>query len=81
MLNLNNKPWEKLRAKDIVEFLDSLEEENFFFELKLDDIKPDHFIKEISAFANTYGGYIILGVDDKKILLVALIGQNKEFTR
>lgn len=58
MLNINNKTWEKLRAKDIITFLNVLEEETFFFEFKQDDIKPDHFIKEVSAFANTYGGYI-----------------------
>lgn len=66
MLNINNKPWEKLRAKDIIAFLNELEDETFFFELKLDDIKPNHFIKEVSAFANTYGGYIFLGVDNSK---------------
>lgn len=66
MLNINNKSWEKLRANDIVAFLNVLEDETFFFELKLDDIKPDHFIKEVSAFANTYGGYIFLGVDNSK---------------
>ncbi len=66
MLNINNKPWEKLRAKDIVDFLKVLEDETFFFELKLDDVKPEHFIKEVSAFANTYGGYIVLGVDNNK---------------
>lgn len=66
MLNINNKPWEKLRANDIVAFLNELEDETFFFELKLDEIKPNHFIKEVSAFANTYGGYIFLGVDNSK---------------
>ena len=66
MLNINNKSWEKLRAKDISAFLNVLEDESFFFEFKQDDVKPDHFIKEVSAFANTYGGYIFLGVDDSK---------------
>lgn len=66
MLNINNKPWEKLRAKDIIAFLNEIEDETFFFEFKQDDIKSDHFIKEVSAFANTYGGYIFLGVDDSK---------------
>jgi hypothetical protein len=66
MLNINNKPWEKLRTKDIISFFNVLEDESFFFEFKSDDIKPDHLIKEVSAFANTYGGYIFLGVDDYK---------------
>lgn len=69
MLNINNKPWEKLRAKDIIAFLNEIEDETFFFEFKQDDIKPDHFIKEVSAFANTYGGYIFLGIDDSKNIL------------
>lgn len=72
MLNINNKSWEKLRAKDIVDFLKGLEDETFFFELKQDDIKPEHFIKEVSAFANTYGGYIFLGVGDSKNIVGCL---------
>ncbi len=34
MLNINNKPWEKLRTKDIISFFNVLEDETFFFEFK-----------------------------------------------
>lgn len=63
MININGKNWEKLQAEDIKEYL-STGEENIFFEYKRDDILIDHLAKEISAFANTYGGYIFLGVED-----------------
>lgn len=66
MININNKPWDKVRKSDIIEHLNKLEEETFFFELKCDEVASDHFIKEVSALANTYGGYIFLGVDDNK---------------
>ena len=59
MVNINNKPWDKLRFHDI---------EKFFFEFKSDDEEPKKLIKEISAFANTYGGYILLGVNDDKTI-------------
>ena len=68
MININNKPWEKLRLSDIEKFLCSSTDENFFYEFKSDNEEPSKLIKEISAFANTYGGYIFLGInDDKKI--------------
>lgn len=66
MLNINNKPWYKLRATDITKFLCDVEDETFFYEFKEDDVSNDHFINEVSAFANTYGGYIFLGIDNNK---------------
>ena len=68
MLNINNKNWEKLRATDISKhLLDG--EENSFFEYKEEDTTPTDFVKEVSAFANTYGGYIFLGVRDDGTIL------------
>lgn len=40
--------------------------ESFFFEFKSDDEEPNKLVKEISALANTYGGYIFLGVNNDK---------------
>lgn len=65
MMNINNKSWEKLRATDIVKFLSDIEE-SIFVEFKSDDEAPNKLVKEISALANTYGGYILLGVGDDK---------------
>lgn len=66
MININNKNWDKLRFSDIKKFLSGADDETFFFEFKSDDESPQKLIKEISAFANTYGGYILLGVNDDK---------------
>lgn len=67
MVNINSKPWEELQFKDIQDYLsDPDSNENCFFEYKIDKVEPAKLVKEISAFANTYGGYIFLGVDDNK---------------
>ncbi len=38
--------------------------ENSAIEFKVDDLRPEQLAKEIVAFANFQGGYILLGVDD-----------------
>lgn len=66
MININDKQWNKLRLMDIQRLLEQDDDETFFFEYKNDDVAPKKIIEEISAFANTYGGYILLGIDDDK---------------
>lgn len=61
MININNKSWDKLRFFDINALLSQADDESFFFEFKADDESPAKLVKEISAFSNTYGGYILLG--------------------
>ncbi len=68
MVNINNKNWDKLRFADIQKLLSGSDDENFFFEFKADDETPAKLIKEVSAFANTYGGYILLGINDDKTI-------------
>lgn len=68
MININDKDWDKLRSTDIEKFLTYPDDESFFFELKSDDESPAKLIKEISALSNTYGGYILLGVNDDKTI-------------
>lgn len=66
MISINNKPWDKLSFADVKKLLAGADDETFFFEFKKDDVKPEKIIEEISAFANTYGGYVLLGIDDDK---------------
>lgn len=66
MLNINNKPWEKLRFSDIVALLSGDDDETMFFEYKNDKISTREVAEEVCAFANTYGGYLLLGVEDDK---------------
>lgn len=72
MIEINNIVWNRLTKEDIDAFLSNNEidnDENFFYEFKGDEVTKDKFAKEVSAFANTFGGYIFLGIgDDKKIL-------------
>lgn len=70
MVNINGKPWEELQFKDVQDYLsDPDSNENCFFEYKIDKVEPAKLVKEISAFANAYGGYIFLGVDDNKNII------------
>ena len=67
MLNINNVPWGKILAEDVRSQIEKSEmSENLYYEFKEDEETPNKLVKEISAFANTYGGYIFIGVDDKK---------------
>lgn len=66
MVNINSKEWHKLRITDIQALLKEDDDETFFFEYKSDDVSNKKVVEEISAFANTYGGYILLGIDDDK---------------
>lgn len=66
MINIYNTVWDAISETDISCFLNSYSEENIYFEFKSDDVKNDKLAKEISAFANTYGGYVFLGIGDDK---------------
>lgn len=67
MININNKIWDKLRLKDIEKYLDTIDDdETFFIEFKEENIRNTQLTKEISAFANSFGGYILLGINDSK---------------
>ena len=68
MININNKQWDKLRFSDIEKMLAQTDDETFFFEFKSDEESPAKFIKEVSAFSNTFGGYILLGIRDDKTI-------------
>ncbi len=66
MININNKSWDRLDFTDIERQLLLDDDENFFFEYKNDKVSTKKLSEELCAFANTYGGYIFLGIDDDK---------------
>lgn len=67
MININGKEWNEVIADDIVTLLSDKDlDETFFFEFKSNDVNSNGLAKEISAFSNTYGGYIFIGVSDDK---------------
>ena len=65
MININNTDWDKLQKEDIEQAIRD-GEESFFFEFKDDRVDTKKIVQEISALANTYGGYIFIGVSDNK---------------
>lgn len=69
MVNINGKEWALLESEDIKSVMLAPDfDESFYFEFKDDKVTPHKFIEEVSAFANTFGGYIFIGVsDDKRI--------------
>ena len=68
MININGKEWNALESHDVKMLVESDVDESFFFEFKSDQTNNAKIVKEVSAFANTFGGYIFIGVsDDKKI--------------
>lgn len=65
MININGKEWTQLTSADIEALLSNQGlDESFYFEFKDDRIAPFRVAEEISAFSNTFGGYIFLGVSD-----------------
>ncbi len=53
-----------IRRKELLELIE--EGENLHCEFKLRFSSPEKIAKEIIAFANTSGGYILFGIDDDK---------------
>lgn len=65
MININGTEWTDLTSADIVEAIKA-NDESFFYEFKDDGVEKKKLVEEITAFANSFGGYIFIGVSDKK---------------
>lgn len=68
MINLNGISWSDLTYENLISSLESDINESFFLEFKEDNVSPEKILKATSAFANSYGGYIIIGVNDDKTI-------------
>ena len=67
MININGIEWTLLTCEDIQSVISNPDiEESFYFEFKDDRVSTRKFIEEVSAFANTFGGYIFLGISNSK---------------
>lgn len=67
MVNINGKEWAKLLPADIQSVISEQDfDESFYFEFKDDRVSNKKLTEEMSAFANTFGGYIFLGISDDK---------------
>jgi hypothetical protein len=63
-----------LDQTDLQALLTEQAQENIRLEFKREDVGKEKTLKEISAFANTYGGYLIIGAEDKNHKLSSLPG-------
>ena len=69
MLNINSVIWDRVTAEDIKKQIEKTDvNENQFFEFKSAKESPPKMMKEISAFSNTFGGYIFIGVENNKTI-------------
>lgn len=67
MVNINGKEWTRLVPADIQSVISEQDfDESFYFEFKDDRVSNKKITEEVSAFANTFGGYIFLGISDDK---------------
>lgn len=67
MVNINGKEWSNLSSVDIQTVIAEQDfDESFYFEFKDDKVSTKKLVEEVSAFANTFGGYIFLGISDDK---------------
>lgn len=69
MLNINNVEWSKVTGGDVKAQIEKTDvAENFFYEFKSARESTSKMMKEVSAFSNTFGGYIFIGVEDDKTI-------------
>ena len=67
MVNINGREWAKLTYQDVQSVISEQDlEESFYFEFKDDRVSSKKIAEEVSAFSNTFGGYIFLGIADNK---------------
>lgn len=67
MVNINGIEWAKLKISDVQAVISEQDfDESFYFEFKDDRVSNKKIQEEVSAFANTFGGYIFIGVSDDK---------------
>lgn len=67
MININGTDWLALKSNDILAVLSEVDvDESFYFEFKDDKVTTKKLMEEVSALANTFGGYIFIGISDDK---------------
>jgi hypothetical protein len=75
-MSIYSKPITDLKTADLRELLDEDAVENICLEFKVQFPGKDETLKKLSSFANTYGGYLVIGAeaDSKSGRLVRLPG-------
>jgi predicted HTH transcriptional regulator len=71
MYNPFDKRIEDLTFNDLKKLIDNEVTEGFYVEFKSDFQQPQKIAKSIASFANTYGGWYLIGVEDEKSTNIA----------
>ncbi|WP_414837089.1 helix-turn-helix domain-containing protein [Candidatus Nanohalococcus occultus] len=61
---LRGKSLEEIKAEDISDLIDEGIEEGLFIEYKSEEPHGNDLIKELTSLANSYGGYLFLGISE-----------------
>lgn len=61
------KPLSQITTADLKELLDESAAENVRLEFKAEAPSKDEILKKISSFANTFGGYVIIGASARSV--------------
>lgn len=84
MNNPFNKNIEEIEFEDLKTLINNQIKEGFYIEYKSDFQLPKEIAKSIASFANTYGGWYFIGIEDEKTTNIAKdlkgfnINQNKQ---
>ena len=62
-LAIYDKSISRMDTADLQLLLDEVAVENVRLEFKRDDPVKDEWLKKLSSFANTFGGYVIIGAE------------------
>ena len=62
-MSIYDKTVADLATSDLQELLDERAVENIRLEFKRQDVGKDEWLKKLSSFANTYGGYLVVGAE------------------
>ncbi len=78
-MSIYDKPVSQIHSPDLQELLDEEAVENIRLEFKREVPAKDEALKKLSSFANTYGGYLIVGAaaDSASGRLLSLPGVDK----
>lgn len=60
-MSIYTKPLSQLTTSDLQELVSNRDVENVRLEFKLTEPKKDEALKKLSSFANTYGGFLVVG--------------------
>jgi hypothetical protein len=75
---LSNATWESVSERDLLDLIDTGVPEGILYDYKLQtygraDADVKEFLKDVSSFANTAGGHLVIGMDETSGLPTRLV--------